>query len=205
MTASEASSHLIAAGQRLGARGWLRATSGNLSVRISDGPLTMAITKSGSDKQSLEMGDIIGVSDKTVIWGNGRPSAETGIHEAIYTRTPAGAVLHVHTVFNNVAASWADGGSLRLAGNEMLKALGFWDEDASCNLPVIPNHADLERLAQAALAALDSAVPGLLISGHGLYAFGPDLRSAVAHLEAFEFLFEWLYYRRLSDPVGVTL
>ncbi len=205
MTASEASSHLIQTGHRLGARGWLRATSGNLSLRVSDDPLTMAITRSGSDKQSLEAEDIIGVSRQKVIWGTGRPSAETGIHEAIYTRTSAGAVLHVHTVFNNLASSWADAGHLHLSGNEMLKALGFWDEDAACHLPVIPNYADLERLAETARAALDSTVPGLLIAGHGLYAFGNDLKNAVAHLEAFEFLFEWLYYQRLGGQVGSTL
>ncbi len=205
MTASEAQSLLIQTANQLGTRGWLRATSGNLSVRIADNPLTMAITRSGSDKQSLQVDDVIGISQKHVIWGNGRPSAETGIHEAIYTRTESGAVLHVHTVFNNLASIGPQGGHLRLTGSEMLKALGYWGEDAVCDLPVIPNYADLDRLSATALAAIDPSVPGLLIQGHGVYAFGDDIQTAVRHLEALEFLFEWLYYQQLGNPARLVL
>lgn len=205
MTASEAQSLLIETANQLGSRGWLRATSGNLSIRISDRPLTLAITRSGSDKQDLHADDVIGFSEKEVVWGTGRPSAETGIHEAIYTRTDAGAVLHVHTVFNNLVSTSAENGYLRLTGSEMLKALGYWAEDAFCDLPVIPNYADLDRLTEAALGAIDPQVPGLLIRGHGVYAFGNDLKSAVRHLEAFEFLFEWLYYQYLGSPTRLLL
>lgn len=205
MTASEAQSLLIQTAHQLGARGWLRATSGNLSVRIADNPLTLAITRSGSDKQSLQEDDVIGISQKAVVWGNGRPSAETGIHEAIYARSEAGAVLHVHTVFNNLASTGAAGGHLRLMGSEMLKALGYWAEDAYCDLPVIPNYADLDRLTGAALAAIDPTVPGVLIQGHGVYAFGDDIKSAVRHLEALEFLFEWLYYQHLGSRTRIAL
>ncbi|MHB1956531.1 MAG: methylthioribulose 1-phosphate dehydratase [Sulfobacillus sp.] len=198
MTFVKAQQALIDSGHRLGARGWLRATSGNLSVKIDNDPLTLAITCSGTDKQQLDASQIIGVSSSHVIWGEGRPSAETGIHQAIYKRTSATAVLHVHTVYNNLVSQWADSQWLRLRGNEMLKALGLWQEDAVLALPVLPNHADLNRLADEVYRVLDPAIPGILIRGHGIYAFGVTLEQATTHLEAFEYLFEWFYYQQLA-------
>jgi methylthioribulose-1-phosphate dehydratase len=55
---------------------------------------------------------------------------------------------------------------------------------------VLPNDQDLERLSQLALSSLADAPYGILISGHGLYAWGDDLTMAKRHLEILEFLLE---------------
>ncbi len=202
MTRVEACHDLIHAASRLARQGLFRATSGNLSLRLQSHPLTLALTRSGSDKAQLKADDIIGWCDQQVIWGEGRPSAETGVHQAIYQKTDAGAVLHVHSVANNAICDRIKTSFLCLSDNEMIKALGFWDEGAQLRLPFIENPTDLNRLAAAAMIAVVPEVPGLLIRNHGLYAFGPTLSDAIRHLEAFEFLFEWqLQVRSISPPM----
>lgn len=181
---------------RLAAAGWLRATSGNVSVRLSDDSLV--ITASGSDKQVAHDDDLLWLAATGRIRsGTGRPSAETAIHQAVYGAVPeAGAVVHVHTVFNNLAGQHDD--RVIVTDHEMLKALGHWDEGGTVSLPVLPNLADLDRLADLVTRQLDPTVPGILLRRHGLYAWGQDAAAVLRHVEAWEFLFEWIYYRDLA-------
>lgn len=181
---------------RLAAAGWLRATSGNVSVRLDDESLV--ITVSGTDKQVARDDDLLWLGPTgTIQSGTGRPSAETVIHQAVYATVPeAGAVAHVHTVFNNLVGQHED--FVTVTDHEMLKALGHWDEGGSLSLPVLPNLADLNRLAGVVARRLDPAVPGILLRRHGLYAWGPDAAAVLRHVEAWEFLFEWVYYRDLA-------
>lgn len=200
-------SQLVDVSRALGQRGWLRATSGNLSIRDAETGL-IYISKSGVDKGHLTVSDLIGISPKGVLLqGEGNPSFETAIHTAIYQQLPdVQAVLHVHTVFNNLVTEWAGPGGLAIQEHEMLKALGHWSSDSAIKVPVLPNLADIERLAQLVIGALDPAVPGVLIQRHGVYAFGPTLEAAVRHVEAFEFLFEWLCWQRLTHTIaGLTV
>jgi methylthioribulose-1-phosphate dehydratase len=75
-------SALLAAGRFLATRGWTPATSGNLSVRASDG---FWVTASGLDKGSLTREDLLSVDpDGNPRDPNRRPSAETALHTAIY-------------------------------------------------------------------------------------------------------------------------
>lgn len=192
---------LVAIADEFAKRGWLRATSGNLSLR-NPGSGWIYITRSGADKQKLTTADIIAVSEEgRVLQGDGRPSFETPIHLALYRATGCGAVFHVHTVANNVAARWASDGVLTFSDHEMLKALGVWEEGASVRLPVVPNYADIERVADTVVRAVDPVVPGVLLQRHGIYAFGDTLTTTQQHLEAFEFLLEWLIWDRQADAL----
>lgn len=199
------STALTAAAQTLAVRGWLRATSGNLSMRDATSDI-IYITRSGVDKQCLTPSDLIGITSAgSVIAGEGKPSFETAVHQAIYRLTPAGAVLHVHTVHNNLASRFASPRGLTLTGSEMLKALGHWAEGAHIVLPVVPNYADIERLATAVGEVLNPDIPGILVNRHGIYAFGNTLPDAVHHLEAWEFLFEWLCLERAAQASDYAL
>jgi methylthioribulose-1-phosphate dehydratase len=200
MSYEEALHTLASLKEVLGARGWLRATSGNLSLRI--GPDAVAITASGTDKQRVRPHDVllVDLAGRKIDESPARPSAETGLHLAVYQRTDAGAVLHVHTVFNNSVGHHED--SLAIRDHEMLKALGHWNEDAEVSVPVLRNWADLQRLSQEAYDRIDPAVPGFLVRRHGVYAWGADADAALHHLEALEFLFEWIYYQELRSTVA---
>lgn len=182
---------IIAAGRRLDAAGWVPATAGNISLRLSDGRI--AITRSGRHKGALAAGDVMTVDGdgRPEVPGD-RPSYETLLHCGIYRRFPdAGAVVHGHSIANTVL-SRATGDSLTLAGYELLKAFpGGPTHDVGVAVPVLDNDQDIPRLQRALdarWAGADTIPPGYLIRGHGAYLWGPDMDAALARMEALEFM-----------------
>ena len=190
-------------------RGWCDGTGGNFSCVLTDDPLTLLMAPSGVDKGSVAPEDLIQVNaEGTVVAGEGRASAETLLHLEIVARTGAGAVLHTHSQAATLLSDWCLGddqtsGSLRLQGLEMLKGLeGIGSHRNRVKLPVLANDQDLARLSAAAGPLLATAPQGLLIAGHGLYAWGSDLSQARRHLEILEWLLEQRWRRLLLESLG---
>ncbi len=176
-------------------RGWFPATSGNLSYKLHDDPLYFAITSSGKDKGTVTHEDVIFVDKdaKPIEKTRLKPSAETKIHSQIYQKTDAGCVIHIHTVNNNfVSQVYFENGYVPLKDMEMIKALDIWEEDAFLKVPIIENWFDLDKLASEAGKSVNPEVPGLLIRNHGIYAWGRNEFEAKRHIEAFEFMFEYM-------------
>lgn len=180
-------------------RNWFPATSGNLSIRLGEPsmtrPLVFAITSSGRDKSIHTPEDFLLVNGlaEPVEATHLRPSAETLIHAEIYRLTDAGAIFHVHTVFNNLAAAmFAEEEAVQVKGVELIKAFNIWEEDAEIEVPILPNYADISRIAKLIESRLNHRVPGILLDRHGIYAWGKNSFEAKRHLEAFEFLFEYV-------------
>ncbi|MGC2128853.1 MAG: methylthioribulose 1-phosphate dehydratase [Candidatus Aquilonibacter sp.] len=182
---------LAAIGRFAAARGWVPATSGNFSCRID--AAHAAVTRSGIDKGHIRPEDLVVVSL------DGEPpagvSAETPLHVARYRRdADVGAIVHVHTVAATVL-SRADAarGFVELEGFEMHKSLrGVTTHESTLHLPIFANDQDTSRLAdriESSLAA-ESPVPGYLLAGHGLYAWGATMADAQRHLEGLEFLLQ---------------
>lgn len=175
-------------GRFASSRGWVPATSGNFSRRIDERHI--AITRSGVDKGALRAEDLAVLSlDDPIPPG---VSAETPLHVARYRTDPRiGAVMHVHTVAGTVLSRACQAaGSLELRGFEMQKALeGVTTHEAGLRLAVFQNSQDTAALSafiESALAA--DGVPGYLLAGHGMYAWGSDAAQARRHTEALEFL-----------------
>ncbi|OXM86015.1 methylthioribulose 1-phosphate dehydratase [Paenibacillus rigui] len=183
----------------LAARNWFPATSGNLSIRVGDfapEQFTFAITASGKDKSVNTPSDFLLVNEKgqpTDATGL-KPSAETLIHCEIYKATGCGAIFHVHTVFNNLVSElfW-ERKSIPVDGVELIKAFNIWDEEAQIEIPILPNYADIPRIAELVEGAIVPRVPGIMLRKHGIYAWGANAFEAKRNLEAFEFLFEYVY------------
>jgi len=183
---------LVAAGRLLHSQGWVPATSGNFSARLS--PDLAAITASGRHKGLLTEQDIMVVDlDGRPYNDARRPSAETLLHTLLYRRFPAvHAVLHTHSV-NATLLSRRSGAALLLEGYELLKAFhGVTSHETCLTVPVFANDQDIPRLAAQVADYLDAHddVHGYLIRGHGLYTWGRDVTEALRHVEAFEFLFQ---------------
>lgn len=182
------------------ARGWFPGTSGNLSVRVGEAGgedgLVFAITSSGKDKSVNTPEDflLVDANGKPAEPTRLKPSAETLIHCEIYKAVGCGAVFHVHTVFNNIISEydWSLG-HVPIEGVELIKAFNIWEENASIRVPILPNYADIPRIAELVRDAIVPGVPGLLLRNHGIYAWGANAFEAKKHLEAFEFLFEHRY------------
>lgn len=183
-----------------GQRQWCPATGGNFSARVDE--QHCLITRSGCDKSKLELDDLIRCNfDGAVIDSIHKPSAETALHIKLYQLDSAiGCVLHTHSI-NSTVLSRLSSDSIKISGYEMQKSLrGNHDHDSVISIPVFDNTQDIPELAarvakQHAAGALQQ--PGLLVRGHGLYAWGQDITEARRHIEGFEFLFSCLLQERM--------
>ena len=169
----------------------MRGTSGNLSTLITEEPLQLLVTASGKDKGALTEDDFLLVDEggKSVENSSCKPSAETLLHSAIYKSTNAKAVFHVHTTNSTVLTM--KNVNLEFTGLEMLKGLGFKTHDVKIAIPVLENSQDMKYLASLVSSYINEEVPGLLLRGHGIYAWGKTLQETKRHVEIFEFLFEY--------------
>jgi methylthioribulose-1-phosphate dehydratase len=57
----------------------------------------------------------------------------------------------------------------------------------------LPNYAEIPRIAELVSGAIVPRIPGIVLRNHGIYAWGANAFEAKRHLEAFEFLFEYVY------------
>lgn len=186
-------------------REWMFGTSGNLSIKISQRPLVIAVTPSGADKGELAPRDIVLAGPRGTVRraaSGKRPSAETAIHLALYEAFPnCGAVFHVHTVHSTlVATEYRKAGVVTWEGLEMLKGFETLAPGAAPEIPVFPNIDDLQQFARRVRqqARRLANVPGFLIAHHGMTCWGRTAQEAEKHLELMEFLcrFAWEWRRR---------
>lgn len=188
-------------------QGWVPATSGNFSVRVNG---RILITSSGLDKGTLTPAGLLEIdSNGCLLTGTGNPSAETALHLVLYGARPdAGAILHVHSVWNTlISARHASLGYVPIEGYELLKALSGVTTHAHLErVPILENSQNYTGLAHQLAAALDanSEAHGVLLSRHGLYTWGQSVAEARRHLEALEFLFQ-VEERRLAASQADTL
>jgi methylthioribulose-1-phosphate dehydratase len=187
----EVAGDIAAIGRFAGSRGWVPATSGNFSRRID--ARHIAVTRSGIDKGNIRPNDLA-----VVDLGAPLPvgvSAETPLHVARYRADASvGAIVHVHTVAATVLSrADAHKGAVQLEGFEMHKSLeGINTHQTLLRLPIFANDQDTYALAAEIEAVLGAkpSVPGYLLSGHGLYAWGATMDDARRHLEGLEFLLQ---------------
>lgn len=203
-------------------RGWCDGTGGNFSCVLKREPLRLLMAPSGVDKGTVNPQDLIEVDgDGVVQSGSGRASAETLLHLTIVRETGAGAVLHTHSQAGTLLSQWsweqqhgpttdsrainADGegvAHLELRNLEMLKGLaGITTHRCVVRIPVLANDQDLGRLSRRAAPHLGQAPKGVLIAGHGLYAWGQELVEARRHLEILEFLLEQRWRQLLLEAL----
>jgi methylthioribulose-1-phosphate dehydratase len=195
---AEAAEALAATSRALYARGWMDGTSGNLSVRLDDGPdgPVALVTASGRSKGTLSASDVVAVdvdSGRPLDDGDPKPSAETAIHLALYRSSPGcRAVVHAHAPYATVVAGRAARAGEQdvvFADYELIKGLPVADP-GQVAVPVFENFPDVRRIAEAVARRLQQSgdgVPGvLLLAYHGATAWGPDLDSARNRLECLE-------------------
>ena len=189
---------MIAAGALFHARGWVPATGGNFSVRLS--AEQVLITASGNHKGELrDEHFLVATLDGKPLEPGRKASYETLLHMQIYQRVPeAKAVLHVHTTANTLLSRKFE--QIILSNYELLKVLpGAPDPQAQVHIPVFANDQNIARLSETVDAHMVKVptTPAYLIAGHGLYAWGRDVAEARHRVEAIEFMLE-CHLRELS-------
>ena len=182
---------LIAAGRFIDSKGWVPATSGNFSARLSDG--NIAITVSGRHKGQLQRDDIMLIDAEGRSLDGQKPSAETLLHTAIYKRYPKiQSVLHPHAMSATLLPH-CFGKQVVLENYELLKALeGIDTHESRIVIPIFPNDQNIPRLAQQVEEYIDlhGDIHAYVIAGHGFYTWGSSVATTLRYLEALEFLFE---------------
>jgi methylthioribulose-1-phosphate dehydratase len=194
MTAVE----LAATTRRLYELGWMRGTSGNVSVRTQLEPPQLLVSASGFSKYQAGVEHAV-MTDEFGIAIDGqshKPSAEAAVHAAIISEVGAGAVVHVHALASVLAAArWPDGVVLR--DLEQLKGLGRSAENDDVRFPVVANSQDMAVLSEDIRRAIDPRTPAVLVGGHGMYVWGADLEDAANRTESVDWLLQWA----LMDPI----
>lgn len=174
-------------------RGLTPGSSGNISLRLSDGRLLM--TPTGSSLGFLDPARISLLDESHTHIGGDAPTKEIPLHTAFYdTRTGTGAVVHLHST-HSVALSILEDTDpddaippltaysvMRLG---KVKLLPFF-------LPGDPGMGDAVR----SLAGKRSAV---LLAHHGPVVAGKDLEAAVYAMEELE---ETAKLALLTRPFG---
>lgn len=163
---------LVRHANRLQPLGLATGTSGNLSVRTTDG---MLITPSGIAYDTLQPADIVPVQftgPGTAAWQHALdPSSEWLMHQAVYqARLEAGAVVHGHPTYTTVLA---------IQGLE-IPALHYMIAAAGgAPIRCAPYHTyGTAALSAAAVAAL-AGRKACLLEHHGLLAFEHTLDKAM--------------------------
>ncbi|CAG0968828.1 partial methylthioribulose-1-phosphate dehydratase, partial [Anaerolineae bacterium] len=179
------------AGRFIDSKGWVPATSGNFSARLSDG--TIAVTVSGKHKGHLTTDDIMLIDAEGNALDGKKPSAEALLHVSIYQRFPdVQCVLHPHSL-NATLISKVFKVACVLENYELLKALcGITTHETRIVIPIFPNDQNIPRLAKQVEQHWDQYARGYgyIIAGHGLYTWGASVTETLRHLEALDFLFE---------------
>ncbi|WP_246943932.1 methylthioribulose 1-phosphate dehydratase [Bacillus pinisoli] len=189
-------------------RDWFPGTSGNLSIKVSNEPLTFLVTASGKDKRKRTEEDFLLVDHegKPAESTHLKPSAETLLHTEVYNRTNAACCLHVHTVDNNVISDlFFPKGEIVFHKQELIKAFGLWEEDATFTVPIIYNHAHIPTLAEAFIPQINGDAGAVLIQNHGITVWGRSPLEAKRYLEACEFLFSYELKKLMLKNVVAAL
>jgi L-ribulose-5-phosphate 4-epimerase len=165
--------------RQLTKKGYLMATGGNLSVRIS-GQSGLAITPSNYDYMKMLSEDICVLDfELNVLEGQLKPSVESGMHAAIYQARPdVNAVVHTHQVY--ASALTLIRMPIPALFDEQTRFLG-----RSVNIiPYAPSGTGM--LANTISRHVRDHNNAYMMQNHGALVFGHDMERAVHNVEILE-------------------
>jgi L-ribulose-5-phosphate 4-epimerase len=174
-----AKKQVVETAQKLVQKGYLMATGGNLSTRIT-GQDAFAITPSNFDYLKMTNEDVCILDfDLNIIEGDLKPSVESAMHGAIYqARADVNAVVHTHQVYASALT--------------LIKASipALFDEQAR----FLGRSVDIIPYAPSGTGFLKNTVAkhvknhnnAFMMQNHGALVFGHDMERAVHNVEILE-------------------
>ena len=170
---------IVETARKLTAKGYLMATGGNLSVRIT-GQSALAITPSNYDYLKMLPEDVCVLDfELKVLEGSLKPSVESGMHAAIYrARQDVNAVVHTHQVY--ASALTLIQMPIPSLFDEQVRFLG-----RSVNIiPYAPSGTGL--LVGIIARSVRDHNNAYMLQTHGALVFGSDMERAVHNVEILE-------------------
>ncbi len=160
-------------------RGYLKATEGNISARIS-GQNAFAVTPSNYDYAKMQVDDICILDfDLHQIEGEMKPSIESGMHAAVYqTRADVHCIIHTHQPYASALALI----------NMPIPAL--FDEQVR----YLGRSVDIISYAPSGTGFLKNAVKAkvknnnnaFILQNHGVLVFGGTMEQAIHNMALLE-------------------
>jgi ribulose-5-phosphate 4-epimerase/fuculose-1-phosphate aldolase len=171
---------IVMVGRSIFDRGLTAGSTGNISVRLSDGSMLMTPTNAslGSlDPETLSHLDAGG----TLLSGD-KPTKEAFLHTCMYcARGDDHAVVHLHST-HAVAVSILDG----LDPEDLLPPLTAYYIMRIGRLPLIPYFAPGDKVLAEAVAQKAGKHHAMLLANHGPVVSGTTLASAQYAMEELE-------------------
>lgn len=185
---------IIETGRRLDTLGFVPATDGNISVRLSEREIVATVT--GVRKGSLTRKDCVVIDPEgNVLRGSARPSSEIRMHLAIYRARPdAGAVVHAHPP---TATGFAVAGIPlhQCVLPEVVATIG--------SIPIAPYATPSTDELPDSLAPFIDRHDAVLLANHGAVTFAPNLFQAMNRMETVEQFARILFVARTLGQVNV--
>jgi ribulose-5-phosphate 4-epimerase/fuculose-1-phosphate aldolase len=175
----DAKNQVVQAAQQLLAKGFLSATGGNLSVRIT-GQAAFAITPSNYDYAKMLPADICVLDTQlNPLEGTRKPSVESAMHAAIYqVRRDVTAVIHTHQVYPSTLA--IINAPIPALFDEQVRFLGR-------SVDIIPYAPSGTGLLKNAIAKrIGNHHNAYMMANHGALVFGHDLERALHNVDVLE-------------------
>jgi L-ribulose-5-phosphate 4-epimerase len=182
----------LEANRALHAAGLVALTFGNASA-IDRAAGLLAIKPSGIPASALTLEDIVVVSLETgeVVAGRARPSSDTPTHLVLARAFPgADGIIHTHS---RAATAWAQ-------AHRSIPCLGTTHADhfhgaipvtramttgeIAGDFEAATGRVIVETFREGSISPVD--VPGVLVSDHGVFAWGPTAEGAVMNAIALE-------------------
>ncbi len=165
--------------QELVHKGFLMATGGNISVRVT-GENAFAITPSNLDYIQMTVDDVCILGfDLAVLSGERKPSVESGMHAAIYAVRPdVNAIIHTHQVY--ASALTLIKASIPALFDEQVRFLGRSVEI----IPYAPSGTGM--LKKTIARHVKNHNNAYMMQNHGALVFGHDMLRAVHNVEILE-------------------
>lgn len=174
-----AKKQVVETAQKLVQKGYLMATGGNLSTRIS-GQDAFAITPSNFDYLKMTNQDVCILDfDLNIIEGGLKPSVESAMHGAIYqARADVNAVVHTHQVY--ASALTLIKAPIPALFDEQARFLGRTVEI----IPYAPSGTGF--LKNTVAKHVKNHNNAFMMQNHGALVFGHDIERAVHNVEILE-------------------
>jgi L-ribulose-5-phosphate 4-epimerase len=170
---------VVETAQELTRKGYLMATGGNVSVRIT-GQAALAITPSNYDYMKMLPEDICVLDFAlNVLEGSLKPSVESGMHASIYRARPdVNAIVHTHQVYASTLTLIQ--APIPALFDEQTRFLG-----RSVNIiPYAPSGTGM--LANTISKHVRDHNNAYMMQNHGALVFGDDMERAVHNVEILE-------------------
>ncbi|GGA95195.1 class II aldolase [Brucella endophytica] len=178
--ATKARDEIARVGKSLFDRGLTSGSTGNISVRLSNGEILM--TPTNASLGSLDPERLSRFSAEGVHIDGDKPTKEAFLHQCMYCKRPqSGAVVHLHSTHAVAVSLLAD-----IDPEDVLPPLTAYYVMRVGSLPLVPYFPPGDQALAEAMAARAEKSHAVLLANHGPVVAGKTLLDAQYATEELE-------------------